>query len=78
MTMYNLIEYCDNYSKKSVSLCKNCRDKPNNALTDSESFKFKSKFTNIDATSNCNVKMAAPLECLNNFWRIIEMSLINC
>ena len=36
MPMYNLIEYIDNYSKTSVSLCQYCRDEPaldNNGAT---------------------------------------------
>ena len=37
--MYNLIEYSDNYSKTSGSLCQYYRDEPNDNLTDSESFK---------------------------------------
>ena len=32
MSMYNLIEYSDNYSKTSGSLWQNCRDEP--ALND--------------------------------------------
>ena len=48
--MYNLIEYSDNYSKTSGSLFQFCRDEPNSVVTESESFKFKSKF--LDNTSN--------------------------
>ena len=33
MPMYNLIEYSNNYSKASVSLCQFCRDEPNNNIT---------------------------------------------
>ena len=39
MPMSNLIEYSDNYAKKSGSLRQCYRDKPNDNLTDSESFK---------------------------------------
>ena len=41
--MYNLIEYCNNYSKTSGSLWKYYRDKPNATLEGSESFKSKIK-----------------------------------
>ena len=39
MSMYNLIEYSDNYSKTSGSLWLYHKDEPNNNLADSESFK---------------------------------------
>ena len=39
MSMYNLIEYSDNYSKISGSLWLYHKDEPNNNLADSESFK---------------------------------------
>ena len=43
MPMYNLIEYSDNYLKTSGILWQYYKDKPNDNLTDSESFKFKKK-----------------------------------
>ena len=43
--MYNLIEYRDNDSKTSGGLWQYYRDKPNDNLTDSESFKSKIKIT---------------------------------
>ena len=79
MPMYSLIEYSENYSKKSGSLYQFCRDKPNDNITDSQSFKFKSKF--LDNTNNAgiiNAKTAALLKYLSNFWRTLEMPLINC
>ena len=45
MPMYNLIEYNDNYAKKSPSLWQYYSDEPNNNITDSELFKLKSKLT---------------------------------
>ena len=77
MSMYNLIEYRDNYSKTSASLYQFCRNEPNNVITESESFKFKF----LDNTNNAgitNAKIAAPLKYLSNFWRTLEMPLINC
>ena len=41
MSMYNLIEYSDHYAKTSGSLWQYYRDKPNNILAHSESFKSK-------------------------------------
>ena len=45
MPMYNLIEYSENYSETSGSLCQNYKDDPNNNIANSESFKFKVKTT---------------------------------
>ena len=84
MPMYNLIEYSDNYSDTSGSLWQFKRDEiegdvdltvdaqhiPNN----SSSFKYKSSFI----TDRNGVKIAVPLKYLSNFWRSLEMPLINC
>ena len=84
MSTYNLIEYSDNYSDTSGSLWQFKRDEieedvdltvvaqdiPNNSL----SFKYKSSFV----TDRNGVKIAVPLKYLCNFWRSLEMSLINC
>ena len=84
MPMYNLIEYSDNYSDTSGSLWQFKRDEiegdvdltvnaqhiPNN----SSSFKYKSSFI----TNRNGVKIAVPLKYLSNFWRLLEMLLINC
>ena len=80
MPIYNLIEYSDNYSKTSVSLWQYYKDYPNNNLVDSESFKSKVKITgNTLATGNAkHAEIIAPLKCLSNFWRTLEMQLINC
>ena len=45
MSMYNLIEYSDNYSKISRSLWQYYKDEPIDSFTDSESFKSKIKIT---------------------------------
>ena len=80
MPMYNLIEYSDNYSKTSGSLWQYYRDDPNDNITQSESFKFKIKITGrTPAAGNTkDVEIAVPLKYLSNFWRTLEMSLINC
>ena len=80
MPMYDLIEYSNSYSKASGSLYQFCGDEPNNIITSSEWFKFKSKF--LDNTNNnasiINVKIAVPLKYLSNFWRTLVMPLISC
>ena len=80
MPMYNLIEYSDNYSKTSGSLWQYYKDEPNDNLANFESFKSKVKITgNTPADGNTkNVKIIIPLKYLSNFWRTLEMSLINC
>ena len=42
--MYNLVEYCKNYSKTFRKLWQYCRDEPDNVTGDSKSFKFKPRF----------------------------------
>ena len=89
MPMCNLIEYSDNYSKTSACLWQYCKDIPavdnNNAivkfaennLTDSFNFKVKmTSQTGDDGTKN--VKIMVPLKYLRNFWRTLQMPLINC
>ena len=80
MLMYNLIEYSDNYTKTSGSLWQYYRDEPNDNLADSESFKFKVKITGKTpaADNEKDVEIMVPLKYLSNFWRTIELPLINC
>ena len=87
LSMYNLIEYSDNYSKTSESLWQYCKDIPaaknnnaivnftNNNLTDSFSFKVKmTGQTGDDGTKN--VEIIVPLAYLSVFWRSLELPLI--
>ena len=90
MPVYNIIEYSANYSKTSGSLWNYYRDKPflnaNGAIADfpavnnnSASFKFKTKIaarTGNDGRKNVEIRV--PLKYLSNFWRTLEMPLINC
>ena len=87
MPMHNLIEYSDNHSDTSGRLWQSKRDKENmhngnpaNVTTDdSRSFKYKSSFFKpLRAADNGDVKMAVPIKYLSNFWRSLEMPLINC
>ena len=80
MTMYNLLEYSDNYSKKSGSLWQYYKDDPNNNLANSESFKYKVKITGkTHADGNTkDVEILVLLQYLSNFWRTLEMPIINC
>ena len=80
MSMYNVIGYSDNYARTSGSLWQYYRDKPNDNLADSESFKSKIKTTGkTPADGNeKDVEIIIPLKYLSNFWRTLEMSLTNC
>ena len=80
MPMYNLIEYSDNYSKTSGSLWQYYKDEPNDNLADSESFKSKVKITGNAPpdSSTKDVEIIVPLKYLRNFYRTLEMPLINC
>ena len=90
MPMYNLIEYSNNYSKTSGSLWQYCKDIPAvnnngdivifNGANDTDSLNFKSKIigiTNDDGDIE-NVEIMIPLKYFSNFWRTVEMPLINC
>ena len=83
--MYNLIEYNDNYSDTLGSLWGFKRDEINNnanVSNDDNAPSFKYKASNIGNTENNGtkngVKRAVPLKYLSNFWRSLEMPLINC
>ena len=78
--MYNLIEYSDYYLKTSGSLWQYYRDYSNGNVTQSESFKYKTKITGKTpaARNTKDVKIAVPLKYLSDFWRTLEMRLINC
>ena len=81
MPMYNLIEYSDNYAKTSGSLWQYFRDEPDdNNIEDYESFKSKIKITGKTPNNNNekDVEIMVTLNYLSNFWRTLEMPLINC
>ena len=86
--MHDLIEYSDNYAKGSGSLWQYRLDKPalnNGAIVDladdslTDSLNFKVKFTGQTGNNGTkNVEIMVPLKYLSNFWRTLEMPLINC
>ena len=80
MPMYNLIEYNKNYSKKSGTLRNYAREISVDPITNSASFKYKISITgktNND-TSTKKVEFPVPLKHLSNFWKKLDMPLINC
>ena len=85
MPMYNLIECSDNYSYSSGSLWGFKKDdvvNNTNVANDDNAPSFKHKASVIGDTqtsgTKMGVKIAVPLKYLNNFWRSLEMPLINC
>ena len=93
MPMYNLLEYSKNYEKTSGSLFNYYRDEPkehtigagNNAINisirNSKYFDYKTEVTgSLDAGEDekDDVTIAIPLKYLGNFWRSLDIPLINC
>ena len=93
MPMYNLIEYSNNHADSSGSLYQFKRDEspmnntgnPSNvALHNSTFFKYKAsllrKATDADGNDRSlkSTKIVVPLKYLSNFFRSLEMPLINC
>ena len=89
MSMYSLIEYSDNYVKTTGSLWQYCKDIParnnNNEITEftggntTDSFNFKAKITGRTGNNGTkDVEIMVPLKYLSNFWKTLEMPLINC
>ena len=89
MSIYNLIEYSDNYQDSSATLYQYKRDEPpeDDAVADltadnSSSFKYKVSLLGNpvlnDAVAKRSVKVVIPLKYLSNFFRSLEMPLINC
>ena len=87
--MYNLIEYSDNYQDSSATLYQCKRDEPPeaNAIVDltannSSSFKYKVSLLGdpdvVGGIAKTSVKVVVPLKYLSNFFRSLEMPLINC
>ena len=84
--MYNLLEYSKSYSKTTISLW-NYTDKPNSgaegnikSIKDSKSFNYKTTITGkLEGTdTEKEVKFVVPLKHLSNFFRILDIPLINC
>ena len=89
MPMYNKIEYSDNYQDSSATLYQYKRDEPpeDDAIADltadnSDSFKYKISLLGNPVVANNiarrSVKVVVPLKYLSNFFRSLEMPLINC
>ena len=93
MPMCNLIEYSSNYSETTGSLWFYSEDEATNSAPDIvndnnfTSFKYKAKLLGNTAAQLAqsaaseilkNTTTVVPLKYLSNFWRLLEMPLINC
>ena len=67
--------------QKHLEVYGNISDEPDdNNIEDSESFKYKIKITGKTPNNNNekDVEIMVPVIYLSNFWRTLEMPLINC
>ena len=92
MPMYNLLEYSKNYRKTTGSLWNYYRDEPSNPLSpNSESFKYKTSIRgntynvgdgeegyDANKVGKNETEVVIPLKHLSNFWRSLNIPLINC
>ena len=89
MPKYNLLEYSKSYRKTTGSLWNYYSDEPNSvvdgvinySIVDSKSFEYKANFiksgeTQDDLTKN-SVKIVVSKQ-LSNFWKSLNIPLINC
>ena len=91
IAMYNLLEYSKNYRKTTGSLWNYYRDEPNSStdnniithsILNSKSFHYKVNFMENGVIHNNltknDVKTVVPLKHLSNFWKNLNIPLINC
>ena len=90
MPMYNVIEYSNNYSKPSGSLWEYGKDISGvnnngdivnfNGADATDSFNSKARITGQTDNGGeiYNVEITVPLKYLSDFWRTLEMPLIDC
>ena len=93
MSMYNLIECSKNCRKATGSLWNYYRDEPNNPpadnynadlFTNSTSFKYQSSIivkildNDKDDNDKKDDEIVVPLKYLSNFWKRLDMQLVNC
>ena len=81
MSMHNLLEYSKNYSKTTGSFWNYYRDEPdsgadnniNYSIKNSKSFDYKTR-----EKDEKDVEIVVSLKYLSNFWRALDIPLINC
>ena len=92
MPMHNLFEYGKNYRKTTGSLLNFSRDESSTPLSSNfESFKYKTSITvntynvgvgeegyDVTKVGKNKAEVVIPLKHLSNFWRSLNIPLINC
>ena len=85
MPMYNLLQHSKKYSKTTGSLWNYHRAEPNsdvNGGVNGGIIDYKTSFIEGSLTQNNlienDVEIAVPLKHLGNFWKTLDMPLINC
>ena len=89
MPMQNLLEYSKNYRKTTASQWNYYRHEPSDILSsDSESFKYNTSITantgigeagyNANKVVKNETEVVIPLKHLSNFWKSLNILLINC
>ena len=87
--LYNLLEYSKNYKKTTGSLFNYYRDEPNSgtegsvnySIENSKSFGYQTSITgNLEGNNveKHDAEITVPLKYLSNFWRTLDIQLINC
>ena len=84
--MYNLLEHSKNYSITAGSFWSYYRDEPkegagnniNYSIKDSEPSDYKQVLQESLKVTKEEVEITVPLKHLGNFWRTLDMLLINC
>ena len=92
--IYNLLEYSGNYSMTSASLWNHYRDERNddanennpdcnyrtnnNKTKNKKKTKYKTKILGNKPADGSILEVLIPLKYLSNFWRYLDLSLINC
>ena len=89
--MYNLLEQSKNYRKTTGFFWNYYRDETNSGIggennnvnyliKDSKSFDYNTSITGILEVNNTEkkIKIDVPLKYLSDFWRTLDIPLINC
>ena len=87
MPIYSLTEYSENYSRAAGTLSNYYRNETNSGAVGIINYSIKhSKYSNckisitgeLEGKNTEEVKIVMPLKHLSNFWRTLDMPLINC
>ena len=88
MPMYNFIEYSKSYAKTSGTLWNYYRDEPNSGAEGNINYSFKDSKSSVYKISTTekledgnketeDVEIVLPIKYLSNFWKTLDMLLIN-